>query len=234
MRLTLRVDRDQAEQFLDVLRVHADAAVRHLHADTGRLVRAVNEIRATGNAEPHLVLAERIVRPRRHDLRQRIAALLVLLRTDSGGYQFGRFSLVTIFVTPIGVFQSILAGTDRVSAHHARLARPGRREVIHPVLGQVDDDAFTRRLRNDVARRNQDLGALARQPRIDARVRGQDLLVAHPVATGDVEKGVLMRGQLARVRTDDVVAVEPAAGTPPPTPQLRPAAPLLRRPSVLP
>ncbi len=32
-----------------------------------------------------------------------------LTLTDSGGYQFGRFSLVTIFVTPIGVFQSILA-----------------------------------------------------------------------------------------------------------------------------
>ena len=83
--------------------------MRHLHADAGRLVRAVNEIRATGNAEPHLVLAERIVGPRRHNLRQRIATFLVLLRTDAGGYQFGRFSLVTIFVTPIGVFQSIFA-----------------------------------------------------------------------------------------------------------------------------
>ena len=48
------------------------------------------------------------------------------------------------------------------------------------------------RVRKDVARRNDDLRAGARQPRIDAGIRRNDFFVADAVAPADVEQRVFV------------------------------------------
>ena len=73
----LGADRHHVEQLLDVLGVHADAAVARAQADAGGLVGAVDQVARP--AEVHRAVAERVVRSRRHARRQRIALGRVLL-----------------------------------------------------------------------------------------------------------------------------------------------------------
>ena len=68
------------------------------------------------------------------------------------------------------------------------------RVVVHTVLGQVDDDAFTRTRRQDIAGRQDDFGACARQPRVDTRVGSDHFQVAEVVGSADVGKGVFVLG----------------------------------------
>ena len=70
-------NRQGAEQFGDVFRVQAHAAMTHPHANAGRLVRAVDQI--AGQIQAYGVGPERIVRPGRNHRWQGIAGFLVLL-----------------------------------------------------------------------------------------------------------------------------------------------------------
>jgi hypothetical protein len=54
------------------------------------------------------------------------------------------------------------------------------------VLGQVDDDAFARRVGQDETPRDQDLGAGAGQPGIDPGIGGDDLLVTDAEAAIEI------------------------------------------------
>ncbi len=110
IRLTLRVDADQPEELRDVLRVHADAAVGHLHARRP----PAGSCRGSGRRRPGWRAASCARRADCPDRAARPSAAgrrvpRARVRTDSGGYQFGLCSFVTMRVTPSGVFQSILA-----------------------------------------------------------------------------------------------------------------------------
>ncbi len=74
-----RIHRHHPEELLDVLRIHPDASVRDLHADARGTIRAVNQVRTTGDIQSHCIVTERIVRPRWHRLGQRTSIGLVFL-----------------------------------------------------------------------------------------------------------------------------------------------------------
>ena len=161
-------------------------------ADAIGLVGAVDQV--AGPAERELVLAQRIVRARRHHRRHRIAVLLVLLahrgrrppdrvllRDDDLGDAFRRLP-------------ADLADADRVRVDHLRLALLVLREVVDAHRREVDDDAFARRIGQHELRGHHDLAARARQPRIDARIGAHDLFVADVEAPRDVRQRVFLAG----------------------------------------
>lgn len=79
------------------------------------------------------------------------------------------------------------------------------RVVVETVLGQVDDDAFTRPRRQDVAGRQDDLGTGARQPRVDAWVGSDHFQVAEIVGGTDVGEGVFVLGLDSMDLADNVL-----------------------------
>ena len=187
-----RADLHQREQCFDVLGIHADAAMRDGHAHRDRIVRAVYEIGARRDVQAHRVVAERIVRARGHDLRQRIAALRVFL-----AHRFRR--------APgriLALVDDLRLAERRVPVHLADAHRKGddlrnlallrRREVVQPVFRQIDDDALARTAGQQALSGNHDGRSLARQPGVDARIRAQDLLVAEPVTARQVGQGVFV------------------------------------------
>ncbi|MNO85563.1 hypothetical protein D3C76_769360 [compost metagenome] len=80
------------------------------------------------------------------------------------------------------------ANTQREGMHHVLPFR----EVVQAVLGQVDDNAFTRARRQDVAGRQDDLGAGTWQPWVHARVGGDHFQVAEVVGSADIGERVLV------------------------------------------
>ena len=68
-----------------------------------------------------------------------------------------------------------------------------RREIIEPHLGDIDDDAFVRRLRQQMLGRHLDVPADARHPRVDHRIGGDDRDIADIVLARDIEQGILGR-----------------------------------------
>ena len=201
------IDAHQVEELGDVFRIHAYAAVGHLHANASRPIRAVNEVRTARNVQAHLVLAERVVGPWRNHPRQRVATFLVLLAHGCGRIPVGALFLGHDARNAERRVPVHLRRADRVGTHDARLAGFGRRVIVEPVLRQVHDDGVARRVRKHKTRRDQDLGALARQPGIHSGIRSQYLLVAHAVAATDVEHRVLVPRNGRRDEADDVVAV---------------------------
>jgi hypothetical protein len=66
--------------------------------------------------------------------------------------------------------------------------------VIETHLREVEHEALARCVRQDELRRQDDLGALARQPGIDAGIRAHELGVADVEAPRDVREGVFVPG----------------------------------------
>ena len=186
------VDGHHVEQRLDVLGIEAHAAGRGLHADAGRTVGAVDQVGAARNGQAHRTVSERIVRTRWYHGRQDLALsgtrLTHRLRRVPGRV----LHLLRDARDAEGRVPVHLANGDRIAVDHRLLTARRRDEVIEAVLGQVDDDARARRLRQDALLRQVDRHARARQPGIDTRIRLDDFLVAQAVGTGDVEQGVLM------------------------------------------
>ena len=60
------------------------------------------------------------------------------------------------------------------------------------MLGEADDQSLARLFRQDVARGNEHPRARARQPRIDAGIGGDDLLVTDAVGAAEIEQRVLV------------------------------------------
>ncbi len=106
-----------------------------------------------------------------------------------------------------------LADADRVAPDLRRLAFLRRRKIVQTVLRQVDDDAFARRHGQDAMLGQFNLYTRTRQPRIYARVRVEDFLVAESMLARDVDQGIFMprqRGlliadQVARLRRQQVL-----------------------------
>ena len=184
--------RDQRKERGDVLRIHADAAVRDRHSNGHRIVGAVDHVGAVTDGEPQGEVAQRIVRARRHHLRQRIAALGVLLadglrRIPGGVSDLGDDAGLTERCAPVH-----LADAHRIGDDHRALGVFRLRVVIQPVLGDVDHDPFPRARRQNAPPGQQDLGALARQPHVDVGVGANDFLVPEAVAPRDIEERVLI------------------------------------------
>src|SRR5690606_33537131 len=78
------------------------------------------------------------------------------------------------------------------------------RVVVEAILGQVDDDAFTRARRQDETGRQDDFGAGARQPWVDARVGRDHFRVAQVVGGAKVSEGIFVLGLDHLPRADDV------------------------------
>lgn len=72
------------------------------------------------------------------------------------------------------------------------------RVVVHPVLGNVDHNALARARREDETGRQNDVGALARQPRVDTRVGRDQLQIAKIVGFTDGREGIFV------LRLDDL------------------------------
>ena len=101
------------------------------------------------------------------------------------------------------------ADADRMSDHAPRARRNAfgrrtrlRREVVHPQLGDVDDDAPLRRARQHVERRDHDLRAFAGQPRVDAGIGSPQLFVPDVVRARERYERVLV------ARLDDLNGAE--------------------------
>ena len=62
------------------------------------------------------------------------------------------------------------------------------------MLGQVDHDPFTHPGRQQTLTRDEDLGAGARQPRVDALVDAQQFLVTEAVLASELDQRVLVAG----------------------------------------
>ena len=77
-----------------------------------------------------------------------------------------------------------------------------RGEVVHPQLGNIDDDAPLRRARQHVERRDRDLRAFAGQPLVDAGIRLPQLLVTDVVGASQRYEGVFV------ARLDDLYLAE--------------------------
>jgi hypothetical protein len=88
--------------------------------------------------------------------------------------------------------------------HELLLALLHRRVIKKAHRGGIDDDAFAGRVRQDELRRDHDLLALARQPRIHIRVRTHDFLVPHIEAARDVGERVFLAGLGFLHHADDV------------------------------
>ena len=73
------------------------------------------------------------------------------------------------------------------------------------MFGKADDDAFARLIRNDVAGRNEDLNALARQPWINAGIGGDDLFVTDAITPTDIKQRVFMPSDGVLNLANDVV-----------------------------
>ena len=91
----------------------------------------------------------------------------------------------------VGCIPALAADADRVRDD---AVAPAFGEVIEPVLGHVEHDSAVRRIGQDIARRNNDLGALSRQPGIDIRIGALELLGADVIAPGQIDEGIFMGG----------------------------------------
>jgi hypothetical protein len=157
--------------------------------------------------ETHRVVAERIVGTGRHCLRQRPAVGFVLAAHGFRRIPDGLLALVDDARHAERRLPVHLADADRIGHHDPRLASLGAREVIQAMLGEADDEPFARLLGQDVARGNQHARALARQPRIDARIGSDDLLVADAIAASEIEQRVhVLRDNVLNFAEDRVFA----------------------------
>ena len=173
------------------------------------------------------MLAEGVVGPGRHDARQDVVALRVLLanrlrRIPARIRDLARDRRGAERRRPVHA-----ADADRMRDHSPRPRRNPfgqrtrlRREVIHPQLGDVDDDAPLRRARQHVERRDRDLRAFAGQPRVDAGIRLPQLFVTDVVGARQRYEGVFV------ARLDDLNARRRPrrlrrSRTPPPAPSRR-------------
>ncbi|MCY1547095.1 hypothetical protein D9M68_831290 [compost metagenome] len=170
------------------------------HADAELLVRAVDQI--TRHAQAELERPERIVRPRRHHGRKRITVSSVLF-TD-------RLRRIPGRVGSLGCngggsnwrAPAFTADPQRVGMHHVLPFRV----IVQTVLGEVDNDAFPRPRRQDVAGRQDDLGAGAREPGVHARVGGNHFQVAEVIGHAYIGEGVFILGLDHLDLADDIFA----------------------------
>ncbi|MNZ97608.1 hypothetical protein D3C78_1168530 [compost metagenome] len=170
------------------------------HADAELLVRAVDQVARRTQGE--LERAERVVRSRREHRRQNVT-LGGMLGTDRRRRCPGRIRKLP---------GDGGAGDRRAPAFAPDPHREGMHHVltlgvvVHAVLGQVDHDAFARPRRQHEAGRQDDIGPLARQPRIDARIGGDHFQIAEVVGRADVGEGVLVLGLDHLHLADDILA----------------------------
>ena len=75
-------------------------------------------------------------------------------------------------------------------------------EEVEPLIAEIEDQPLMRGLRHDMGGRNQDLGARARQPRIDIGIRGAELGIADIEASGQVDQRVLVARPIAQHLAD--------------------------------
>ncbi|MNE35501.1 hypothetical protein D3C80_1292650 [compost metagenome] len=170
------------------------------HADAELLVRTVDQV--TRHAKGELERPQRVVRASRYHGREDIAVFGVFL-ADRGRWRPGG---VRGLGGNLGIGDrrapAFTTDTQRVGVHHVLPFRV----VVHAVLGQVDDDAFARAWRQDETGRQDDLGAGARQPGVDARVGGDHFQVAQVVGRADIGKGVFVLGLDHLNLTNDIFA----------------------------
>ena len=189
---------------LDVLGEQPDAAVARAQTDAGGLVGAVDEVARP--IEVERAVAERVVRTRGHHGGQDLAVLLVLGAHAGAGSPRGVLGHAHDAGRPLRRRPTDAPDTDREGVDRLPLAGLARRVVEEPHRREVDDDPLARRVGEYVARRQHDLAALARQPRIHAGIGADELLVADVEAACEVDEGVLAR-RAGDLQFTDQVAV---------------------------
>src|SRR5690606_16896715 len=179
-------DRHHVEEERDVLRVEPDAAVARAKAHAGGLVRAVNQIARP--AEIHGVPPERVVRTGPDHGLELFAVLAMLLDDGRCRAPHG------VFLAPDDLRHALwrrpahAPNADRMRVHHLRLALLRLREIEEPHLRHVDDDALAPGVRQDVARRHDDLRALAGKPGVHAGIGTHALLISDVETSRDGRK----------------------------------------------
>ena len=151
---------DEVIEQLDVLGEQPDAAVARSQADTGGLVGAVDEIARPLQVER--TVTERVVRARWHHDRQHLAIGLVLRthprpRTPGGIFLHPHHAGAALRRRPTDA-----ADPDREGVDGQPFPRLALREIEQAHRCQIDDDALTRRVREDMPRRQYDLATCAR------------------------------------------------------------------------
>ena len=216
----VRAPRDAAEELLDVLGIEPDAAVARAHPDAVRLVRAVDQVSRQRQRERES--PERIVGPGRHDARQPLAPLGVLLANRRGHVPDGVADLLRDLRLGDRRRPTLRADADRMRRHarRGRVRRRGAgllgREVVEAHRGHVDQDAFARRVGQDRLRRQEHRRRLARQPLIDAGVRRAQLVEPQVERAADRgervfvarEEHLRLADQLLTGRERDIASVE--------------------------
>ncbi len=146
-------------------------------------------------AEPHHVTAQRILRPRRHLVRQDVAFLFMLLAHRQRRRPHRVLHVRYDLGAALRRRPADLADADRMGEHlHRAVFRRvlGRlRVIVEPHRGEVQHQPFARRVRQHELRRQHDRRALARQPGIDAGIGAHEFLVADVEAPRDVGERVL-------------------------------------------
>ena len=165
----LGADGHERKQRGDILRVHANATVSDRHPNSHRIVGSVEHVTAVANGETHGEVAERIVRAGGHDLRQRIAVRDVFLADRLRRIPGRMLLLGDDLRLPQRRAPVHFADAHRIGDHHRLLAFLGLREVVQPMLGKIHHDPFVRTGRKNSSARQQNVGALARQPHIYVR-----------------------------------------------------------------
>src|SRR5690606_6670469 len=167
---------------------HAETAVTDSHTDTELLVRAVDEI--PRHRQRHLVRPQRVVRAWRHHPWQWIAFSRVLITNRlwriPGRIAGHRGNACGTHWRP----PALTSYTQRIGMHHRLIFRV----VVQTIFSEVDHDTFARSRRQDKARRQDDVGALARQPWVDARIGCDQLEIAQIIGLAEACESVFVFG----------------------------------------
>ncbi|BFO08083.1 hypothetical protein GGER_05930 [Serratia rubidaea] len=174
-KLYARADRHVIEQVFDIVGAQAHAAVADAQADAEVGISAVDRVQATDiqRIQPH-----RVIRAGREHRRQDFPFRRVLF-THFGGRRPGRAVLLALY-TGDPVHRRVFAQlTDTDRQHHHGVA--ALRIVIQTHFRAVDNNALTRRIRQNQLLRDGQRAAGLRQEGIDARVGFQHIAQTHLV-----------------------------------------------------
>ncbi len=152
----------------------------------------MDHVRAVADGQAHRVIAERVVRPRLHDLRNRIPVHLVFLANRLGRIPHGMLLLghhVRLAQRSVPVH---LPDADREGDDDRLLVLFRLRIIVEPMFRKIDDDTVTRSRRENALSGQQDVPAVTGNPHIGSRIGADDFLVPEAVAPGDVEQRVLV------------------------------------------
>ncbi len=154
----------------------------------------MNQVSAWRDRKPHRVSAKRIVGTGPDDTRE-----LLAIRRVFFAYRLRRVPRrILLLVDDLRYAERRLpvhlADTHRVGDHDTLLPLLHLREVVEPMLRQIDDDPFLRHIRQDAHARNEQIFSGTRHPLIDTRVGASNLVPPQAEAAGNIRKRIFVLG----------------------------------------